>query len=62
MVSFIDLIPSLLNMRNNFYRKDTSSRAAAEFWEKKNDWLPGWNLGANDDSHLQVDFVRVWAL
>ncbi|CAG9799659.1 unnamed protein product [Chironomus riparius] len=42
--------------------KDTSSRAAAEFWEKKNDWLPGWNLGANDDSHLQVDYVKVWAL
>jgi beta-glucanase (GH16 family) len=38
-----------------------SPRAATDFWEGRNGWLPTWNMGT-DDSHLQVDYVRVWAL
>lgn len=40
---------------------NTSPRAAADFWAGRNDWLPTWNMGT-DSSHLQVDYVRVWAL
>lgn len=41
---------------------DSSPRAAAEFWEGRNQWLPNWNLQINDEADLQVDYVRVWAL
>lgn len=40
---------------------NTSPRAAADFWQGRDDWLPTWNMGT-DSSHLQVDYVRVWAL
>jgi hypothetical protein len=40
---------------------NNSTRTMADFWEKKDWWLPGWNL-ASDNSHLQVDYVKVWAL
>jgi hypothetical protein len=43
-------------------RLNSSPRAAADFWEKKDWWLPTWNYKKNDDSHMQVDYVRVWAL
>lgn len=56
----VDLLKK--NVFLNFFRKNSSGRAAADFWENKNLWLDGWNLGVNDDSHLQVDYVRVWAL
>lgn len=31
-----------------------------DFWQKRNEWLPTWNM-KSDDSHLKVDYVRVWA-
>lgn len=43
------------------FRKNTSERAAVEFWEARGDWESTWNRH-NDDSHMQVDYVRVWAL
>lgn len=38
-----------------------SPRAAADFWNGRNGWLPTWNRETSD-SHLQIDYVRVWAL
>lgn len=38
-----------------------SPTAFRDFWRARNDWLPTWNL-ADDRSHLQVDYVRVFAL
>lgn len=32
-----------------------------DFWNAHDDWLPTWNRGT-EDSHLQVDYVRVYAL
>lgn len=40
---------------------NNSPRAATDFWSGRNNWLPTWNL-STEDSHLQVDYVRVWAL
>lgn len=40
---------------------NNSPRAAADFWSGRSNWLPTWNLDT-DDSHLQVEYVRVWAL
>ncbi|XP_072397174.1 beta-1,3-glucan-binding protein-like [Diabrotica undecimpunctata] len=31
------------------------------FWQANQQWKPTWNLNS-DDSHLKVDYVRVWAL
>lgn len=33
-----------------------------EFWNARGNWMPTWHMGVNDDTHLQVDYVRVWAL
>jgi beta-glucanase (GH16 family) len=41
---------------------NTSPTAMRDFWRGKSGWLPTWNYGINEDSHLQIDFVRVWAL
>jgi beta-glucanase (GH16 family) len=38
-----------------------SPTAMKEFWEARSEWEPTWNL-QSEDSHLQVDYVRVWAL
>nr|XP_023017874.1 beta-1,3-glucan-binding protein-like [Leptinotarsa decemlineata] len=38
-----------------------SPKAATDFWEGRNQWLPTWNRNS-DDSHLKVDYVKVWAL
>lgn len=42
-------------------RLNSSPRAAADFWEARSLWEPTWNKDT-DDSHLQVDYVRVYAL
>lgn len=42
--------------------KNNSPRAAADFWEHRNEWLPTWNLGGSDTADLQIDYVRVYAL
>lgn len=34
----------------------------ADFWKGRDQWLPTWNLKNSDDSHFQIDYVRVWAL
>ncbi|CAH0546479.1 unnamed protein product [Brassicogethes aeneus] len=39
---------------------NTSPHSATDFWRGKNQWLPTWK---NDgSSHLQVDYVKVWAI
>lgn len=38
-----------------------SPTAMRDFWSGRSGWEPTWNL-STDDSHLQVDYVRVWAL
>lgn len=40
---------------------NTSPRAAADFWSARGNWEPTWNRDG-DDSHLQIDYVRVWAV
>lgn len=40
---------------------NTSPRASGDFWDGREQWLPTWNLGT-EDSHLQVDYVRVYAV
>ncbi|XP_050515647.1 beta-1,3-glucan-binding protein-like isoform X1 [Diabrotica virgifera virgifera] len=40
---------------------NTSPNAATNFWEGREQWLPTWNIGT-EDSHLQVDYVKVWAI
>ncbi|KAF2903372.1 hypothetical protein ILUMI_02808 [Ignelater luminosus] len=39
-----------------------SPKAATDFWNGRRQWLPTWNLGRNEDSILQVDYVKVYAL
>jgi hypothetical protein len=43
---------------------NNSPRAASDFWEGINQWLPTWNLNDRESraSNLQVDYVRVWAV
>lgn len=41
--------------------KNNSTCPMKDFWEHKSDWLPTWNV-KTDDSHLKVDYIRVWAL
>lgn len=40
---------------------DKSGNAPTTFWQANKAWLPTWKRNT-DDSHLQVDYVRVWAL
>lgn len=40
---------------------NSSPRSSADFWEGREQWLSTWNL-ETDDSHLQVDYVRVYAV
>jgi beta-glucanase (GH16 family) len=42
--------------------RNDSPQASKDFWDGRNGWLPTWNLGVDDSSHLQVDYVRVYAL
>ncbi|XP_039748532.1 beta-1,3-glucan-binding protein-like isoform X3 [Pararge aegeria] len=43
---------------------NSSPKAATDFWDAKEAWLPTWGLDKNDGKNaaLQVDYVRVWAL
>lgn len=41
--------------------KNDSPTAARDFWNDRENWLPTWNLKGSDDSHLQVDYVKIWA-
>lgn len=40
---------------------NNSTTPTKDFWENKNKWLPTWKMQSND-SHLVVDYIRVWAL
>lgn len=44
--------------------RNNSPTAIRDFWNGRNQWLGGWNLGVNTvlDASLQVDHVRIWAL
>ncbi|KAF2898774.1 hypothetical protein ILUMI_07407 [Ignelater luminosus] len=42
--------------------KDSSAKAATDFWNGREQWLPTWNLGRNENASLQVDYVRVYAV
>nr|AAZ08505.1 gram negative bacteria binding protein 2 [Mastotermes darwiniensis] len=55
---------------NNFFPDDaenpggkpwlnTSPQASTDFWNGRNQWLQTWN---GDDTALQVDYIKVWAL
>ncbi|XP_045764638.1 beta-1,3-glucan-binding protein-like isoform X1 [Maniola jurtina] len=43
---------------------NSSPKAATDFWDAREAWLPTWGLDQNDgrNASLQVDYVRVWAL
>ncbi|XP_060535589.1 beta-1,3-glucan-binding protein-like [Cylas formicarius] len=41
--------------------QNNSPNASADFWNARSQWLPTWNP-ESDDSHFQIDYVRVWAL
>lgn len=43
---------------------NSSPRAATDFWNNRNTWLPTWNLMQNRsrDASFIVDYVRIWAL
>ncbi|CAH1155649.1 unnamed protein product [Phaedon cochleariae] len=42
--------------------KNSEKRAAVtNFWKGRNQWLPTWNM-KTDDTHFQIDHVRIWAL
>lgn len=42
--------------------RNDSPRARTDFWESREQWLPSWKMGVDDSSHLQVDYVKVWAV
>lgn len=42
--------------------ENDSGAASTEFWNGRNQWLPGWNLEGSDDAALQVDYVKIWAV
>ncbi|KAG5670659.1 hypothetical protein PVAND_000907 [Polypedilum vanderplanki] len=53
------------NLRNEGSEKpwlNTSPQALTDFWNGREGWLPTWNLGVDDSSHLQVDYVRIYAV
>ncbi|ENN78827.1 hypothetical protein YQE_04710, partial [Dendroctonus ponderosae] len=41
--------------------KNTSPTAYRDFWKGKDQWLPTWNMD-NDDTHLIVDYIKVFAI
>lgn len=43
---------------------NSSPKAATDFWQGRDQWLPGWNLDQfnSTDASLIIDSVRVWAL
>lgn len=45
--------------------KNASPQASTDFWNGRNQWLPGWNLDKSkniSNSALIVDSIRVWAV
>lgn len=41
---------------------NNSPRAMTDFWNGRNQWESTWNRHGSEQSHLQVDYVRVYAL
>lgn len=52
----------LRNENGNKPWRNDSPHAFKDFWDGRNDWLPTWNLRSDDSSHLQVDYVRIYAV
>jgi hypothetical protein len=42
--------------------RNDSPTAFRDFWNGRNQWLSSWGLGVDDRSHLQVDYVRIYAV
>lgn len=44
--------------------QNSAAHAATDFWNGRDQWLSGWNLGNNNssDASLIVDSIQVWAL
>jgi beta-glucanase (GH16 family) len=52
------------DFENRPHRKpwhNNSPHAPRDFWRERSNWESTWNRDT-DDSHMQVDYVRVWAL
>nr|XP_023029642.1 beta-1,3-glucan-binding protein-like [Leptinotarsa decemlineata] len=43
------------------WKNSSGRKAVTDFWKAREEWLPTWNMHT-DDSHFQVDYVKVWAL
>lgn len=41
--------------------QNSSPNPMSQFWWGRKQWEPTWNL-RSDNSHLKIDYVRVWAL
>lgn len=41
--------------------KNNSTTAYRDFWQGKDQWLPTWNFQSND-THLIIDYIRVYAV
>lgn len=52
----------LRNENGNKPWSNDSPTAFRDFWQGRDQWLPSWGLGVDDRSHLQVDYVRVYAV
>lgn len=42
--------------------KNVAAKAMLRFWQAKDKWLPSWRTNNNQNSQLQIDYVRVWAV
>lgn len=40
---------------------NSSPTPLKDFWESRGQWLPTWNLDT-DDSHLKIDYVKIFAI
>jgi hypothetical protein len=39
--------------------KDKEDRPMNSFWDKKEQWLPSWNIGS-DDAAMKISSIKVW--
>lgn len=61
-VGGIDYFPD--NARNGLGPKpwkNTSPTSYRDFWEGRRFWEPTWKMNT-DDSHFQIDYIKVWAI
>lgn len=43
------------------WNNSSPNNSMSSFWADKDKWLPTWSRLSDDDSALQVDYVRVYA-